>query len=131
MPAARLTPARLMPAARRLLAPASLIAALLSVTACAGDDGIGTGTPPDTKLTLSVSPKLDSLGVGMTTQLTARVTDAAGMQHSSTVGWTSLNSTIATVSATGMVTALAAGDVGVVATIGSAADTARIVFRAG
>ena len=120
-----------MPAARRLLAPASLIAALLAVTACAGDDGIGTGTRPDTRLTLSVTPKLDSLGVGMTTQLAARVTDAAGMQHSSTVGWTSLNSTIATVSATGMVTALAAGDVGVVARIGSAADTARIVVRAG
>ena len=60
-----------MPAARRLLAPASLIAALLSVTACAGDDGIGTGTPPDTQLTLTVTPKVDSLGIGMATQLTA------------------------------------------------------------
>jgi uncharacterized protein YjdB len=67
----------------------------------------------------------------MTSQLTARVTDAAGVQQSSTVAWMSLNGTIATVSSNGMVTGLAAGQVGVVATIGSVADTARIVVRAG
>src|SRR5688572_27675704 len=117
--------------ARRVLAPVSLVLALLSAGACAGDEGIGTGTPPDAKLTLRVSPKLDSLGVGMTTQLAARVTDAAGMQQSTTVAWMSLNSTIATVSANGVVTALAAGHVGVVATIGASADTASIVVRAG
>ena len=119
-----------MPLARRVLAPGCLAAALL-LGACAGDEGIGTGAPTDTKLTLRVSPKSDSLGVGRTTQLTARVTDAAGVQQSATVAWMSINPTIATVSANGLVTALAAGQVGIVATIGSSADTASIYVRAG
>ncbi len=120
-----------MPLAPCLLRRLGLIAALVTLTACVGDDGIGTGAPIDTKLTLRVSPKADSLGVGMTTQLSARVTDGAGLQQSATVAWMSLNSTIATVSATGLVTALATGQVGVVATIGSAADTASIYVQAG
>ena len=119
-----------MPLARRLCFPVGLVAALFSLAACAGDDGIGAGNH-DPALTLRVTPKLDSLGIGATTQLSARVTDAAGIQQSATIAWMSLNNTIATVTGNGLVTAVASGRVGIVATIGTSADTASIVVKQG
>src|SRR5690349_18288716 len=119
-----------MPLARRLWFPVGLFAALLSLAACAGDDGIGAGSH-DPALTLRVTPKLDSLGIGATMQLTARVTDGAGIQQSATIAWMSLNNTIATVTGSGLVTAVASGRVGIVATIGTSADTASIIVKQG
>ena len=119
-----------MPLARRLRVPVSLVLSLLSLAACAGDESIGTGNH-DPALTLRVTPKLDSLGIGGTLQLSARVTDGAGLQQSATVAWMSVNNAIATVSASGLVTAVSTGRVGIVATIGTSADTASIIVKQG
>ena len=119
-----------MPLARRLRLPVGLCVTLFSLAACAGDDGLAAGNL-DPALTLRVTPKTDSLGIGATTQLSARVTDAAGIQQSATIAWMSLNNTIATVTGNGLVTAVASGRVGIVATIGASADTASITVMQG
>lgn len=119
-----------MPLVRRLLLRAGVGAGLALLGACAGDSTAGTGTTRS-DVSLHITPKVDSLGVGESRQLTARVTDAAGIPQQSTVAWMSLNNAIATVSSSGSVTGVSAGLVGVVATIGGAADTASIVVRAG
>ena len=120
-----------MSCTRRAVARGTALAALAVLSACS-EDGTGTGAPPDASpLTVTVSPKIDSLGIGTVRRLTARVTDRAGVPRSATVAWMSLNNAIATVNATGDVTAVGAGFTGIVATIGSSADTATIVVRAG
>jgi len=120
-----------MPFARRVLAPAGFVSTLLIVAACAGDSGAGPGNLQTSALTLRISPKADSLGVGQVLQLAARVTDRAGVQQPATIAWMSLNNAIATVTSTGTVTGVAAGLVGIVATIGTSADTATVYVRAG
>lgn len=120
-----------MPYAPRILAQVGVIATIIVLGAC-GDGGAGTGTiPTNTPLTLRISPKADSLGVGETRQLTAAVTDRSGAAQPATVAWMSLNSAVATVSANGTITGLSAGLTGIVATIGTSADTAAIYVRAG
>lgn len=120
-----------MPCTRRALARIGLFAILVAAVACAGEDG-GTGTDiPGSSLTVHITPRADSLGVGQSRQFAARVVDQAGASHSATVAWMSLNNAIATVSAGGDVTALAPGLVGIVATIGASADTASLYVRAG
>jgi uncharacterized protein YjdB len=57
--------------------------------------------------------------------------DRAGTPQPATVAWMSLNNAIATVNAAGDVSAVSPGFAGIVATIGSSADTATIVVRAG
>jgi uncharacterized protein YjdB len=80
-------------------------------------------------LTVRLNSKYESLGVGETRRLVAQVVDQAGVPRSATVAWMSINNAIATVSASGDVTALAAGRVGIVATIGTSADTASLEVR--
>src|SRR5262249_10300937 len=121
-----------MPFARRVLARAGVLTTVVALAACAGDNGAGPTTLPTSTLTVRISPKSDSLGVGQVLQLSARVIDRSGAaQQPATVAWMSLNNATATVSSNGSVTGIAAGLVGIVATIGTAADTASIYVRAG
>src|SRR5678815_2258017 len=120
-----------MPYAPRILAQVGVIATIIVLGAC-GDGGAGTGTiPTNTPLTLRITPKADSLGVGETRQLTAAVTDRSGAAQPATVAWMSLNRAVATVSANGTITGLSASLTGIVATIGTAANTPAIYVRAG
>lgn len=69
-----------------------------------------TPTPAPVTATVAVTPAAASLAVGGTVQLTATLRDASGNAITGrTVTWSSASSAIATVSATGLVTAMAAG----------------------
>ena len=66
--------------------------------------------------TVSVSPDPVSVAVGGTLQLTATARDADGVVTATTFTWASLNTAVATVSASGLVTGASAGQTVVVAT---------------
>lgn len=80
---------------------------------------------------LVLEPQVDTLrAIGGTTQLTAQVSDRN--QHpipDPPVQWTSLNDTVAGVDSQGLVTGYRAGQVGIVAGVDAAADTALITIR--
>ena len=76
---------------------------------------------------VTVSPTSSSIGIGSTTQLSATLLDADGNPVAgSTVAWTSSNTSIATVSASGVVTGVAFGSVNIVATVGGVQSSAVV-----
>lgn len=108
-----------------LVAPA----ALATLAAACGDGATGPSQTPAT--TLSVAPAVDTLAaIGAGRPFTATVRDGAGqVLNGVAVTWTSLAPGVATVDASGMVVAVAAGSARVVARAGAAADTADVVVR--
>jgi glucose/arabinose dehydrogenase len=82
-------------------------------------------------LAVNVSPSSVSLTVGATTQLSATITDASGAPVDGTVRWATLNPGVATVDASGLVTAKGTGEVQVVATFGGVGDAATVSVFAG
>jgi uncharacterized protein YjdB len=116
----------------------ALVGALLgSVTiSCGGADAIAPddgGTPPTPPtaelLTATVSPKLDSLLVGEMLQMRGAITNQLGQPRDGQLAWRSVDPSIASVSATGLVMALAPGNARVAASSGGRADTALIIIR--
>jgi uncharacterized protein YjdB len=87
--------------------------------------------PATTPARISVSPRADTLSaLGAATQLRATVYSAAGGAISgAAVSWTSLSAGVATVDASGRVTAKAVGTARIVAASGSLADTATVTVR--
>jgi uncharacterized protein YjdB len=82
------------------------LAACLTIAACSAQ---GT-SPPVPVASVQVSPPTSTISPGQTSQLTATPRDAQGGALSGRqVSWTSTNTSVATVSATGLVTALAVG----------------------
>ena len=59
--------------------------------------------------TVTLTGPVTTVEVGLSTRLTATTLDAAGVQQARAITFTSSNPTVATVSATGLVTALSAG----------------------
>lgn len=110
----------------------TLIATLLIATAagCGDSTGSGGGGGNNTvgSVTLSVGTQ-QNLTVGGTLQLTADVRTTSGAVSSAAVTWTSTNGTVASVSGTGLVTALAAGSTNIIAAAGSRADTVAVVVQ--
>ena len=97
--------------------------------------GCGEGTvepppppPPTVPTTLTVSPTSATLqSLGETAQLTAEVRDQNGQaMANAAVAWTSSDPSVATVAASGLVTAVANGAATVTATAGSASGTAAV-----
>ncbi len=79
--------------------------------------------------TVTVTPTPLSMSVGQTTQLTAALKDAAGNElNGRAVAWTSSNAGVATVSATGMVTGVAAGAATITATSEGKSGTAAVTI---
>jgi DNA/RNA endonuclease G (NUC1) len=109
----------------RRLSPV-VIAMLLSACGGAGEDG---GTAPAPKLTVAVSPALDTVNVGDSTLFIAAVTDAKGIPATGTsVTWRSTNGAVATVSATGQVKGITVGGSSIIASIAAGpADTVSVV----
>ncbi|MFN8574349.1 MAG: Ig-like domain-containing protein [Gemmatimonadaceae bacterium] len=112
-------------------ARALVVGGLIGVVACSGDQKLGVAPDPhgpdaQAKYVVSVTPKRDSLPVGLSRKLAAQVVDAAGAAQSVPVDWASLEPQIATV-ASGVVTSLSPGTAEIVARYGTAADTAVIV----
>lgn len=105
-PHSRSSPKHLWAAARIWRARNAFIACLTVILACSG----GGTEPPPPVASVVVTPATSSLSPGQTTQLTAATRDAQGGNLTGrTVTWTSTNTAVATVSSSGMVTAVAVG----------------------
>ena len=113
----------------RLTLAVSLIG--LTVWACGGKDTVGPGTGNGTVTVASVvvtssTATLESLGE--TVQLTASAKDASGNTISGkTFTWSSSDPSIATVSSSGLVTAVANGGATITATTNGVSGTAMVV----
>lgn len=105
---------------------ALLVAGQLAVACGGGGDG---GEPPPPAVgSVSVSPSSASLTPGQTVTLAADVRDAAGATLTGrAVQWASSNASVATVSTTGVVTAVAVGQATISATVDSKTGSADIV----
>lgn len=76
---------------------------------------------------LTISPASASVVVGLTAQLSVTLRDANGNTLSGrAITWSSTNTSVATVSGTGLVTGVAAGSASVIATSEGKADTAGV-----
>ncbi|MEP6618052.1 MAG: Ig-like domain-containing protein [bacterium] len=83
---------------------------------------------PAAPKTVSVALVSGSLSVGATTQASSAVRDSLGNLLSGlTIAWSSSNTSVATVSATGLVTSVAAGSATITATTGVVSGTAALV----
>jgi uncharacterized protein YjdB len=107
----------------------ALAAGLATITATSGTAN-GTSALTVTLVpvaSISVSPSAPSIQVGAIVQLSAVTRDASGnVLTGRAVTWSSSNNTIATVSASGLVSALAAGPATVTATSGTANGTSVV-----
>lgn len=91
----------------------------------------GGGAEPLARVaSVTVSPSLVSLGIGTTLQLTATLLDASGMTVSRRVSWTTSNTAIATVSATGLVTTIGGGTATITATADGESGKGVIIVTA-
>lgn len=95
--------------------------------ACNGAVAPTAGTPTASSSSVELTPASIGIALGSTAQLTAVTKDASGnVVQGGPMGFKSLNTSIATVSASGVVTGLAIGVTYVVAMSGSAADTTTV-----
>jgi Tol biopolymer transport system component/uncharacterized protein YjdB len=94
--------------ARIALSPLATIALLVAI-ACSDSGDTGT-TPPAPVASVTISPATQSLVVGSTAVLTAALADASGRPLTGRpIAWASSKPAVATVSASGVVTAVAEG----------------------
>jgi hypothetical protein len=77
-------------------------------------------------VTIAVTPPTPTVNRGATATLTATITDSNGNPVAGTVSWATRNPGVATVSASGVVTGVAAGQTTVVATYQGAAGAATV-----
>ena len=107
-----------------------LAATLLASCSGGGDKGVtnpgggGGVTPVLTSITISGS---NSTTVGGTLQLTASPKDQTGAAINAAVTWTTSSAFVATVSSTGLVTGVAAGQATITATSGSVTSAPTII----
>ena len=80
--------------------------------------------------TVTISPKLTTVGNGDSLPYTAVALDGSGLPISTTFGWTSTSPSVATVSSTGVATARAGDSTMIIASAGGVADTAVLYVRA-
>lgn len=113
------------------LSAAPLFAAIAFINACAGvevtDPDAQVPTEPTVRA-VSLSPRLDTLQEGAQIQLIASVTVNGQPDPSATLTWRTTDPDIATVNSTGVVRALHAGEVFVVAAVGSTSDRAALTI---
>lgn len=111
---------------RRPRALRAFAAAILLIGCGGGGDG-GTGPTPSPVATVAVDPTSVALAVGETRQLTGVARDARGATLGGrTVTWTSSNSGIATVSTSGLVTAVAVGSASVTVSVDDKSAAAQV-----
>lgn len=104
---------------------------VLVLTFLASCGGSGGGSSP-TVATVSVSPGTSTLTVGDTQQLTATAKDSGGTTISSaTFSYSSSDASVATVSTTGLVTAVAAGTATITVTSSGKTGTSAITVNPG
>jgi hypothetical protein len=101
-----------------------LLLALILLAACGGGGTTGTVVPGD----ITVTPTTATLdAVGQTQQLTAVVTDQDGATITSpSIRWSSSNAGVASVTSTGLVSAVGSGTVTITATAGPVSATSAV-----
>jgi len=108
------------------------IAAIAMLVLSCGDGAVEPASPPaPVATTVTINPVSATLtALGETARLTAEVRDQNGqVMAGAQVNWTTSESGIASVSATGLVTAVANGSADVTASVGSASASARITVE--
>ena len=113
---------------RPLASALSSLFALLTLAACSGGP-TEPGTPVGRVDIVSGVPAGDVLLVGATAQLSAVARDAQGAPMSRRLTWRSTDAAIATVSSTGLVTAVSTGVVGITAEAGGQSGVVGIAVR--
>ena len=111
-----------------VLVAATLLAGIVWASGC-GDGATEPPTPdPPRPTTVTVSPATAELAaLGATVQLSAEVRDQNGqIMAGATVAWVSGSAAVATVDASGLVTAVGNGAATITATAGSASGTAAV-----
>lgn len=107
----------------------SFSALLTLLIACSDSDPSTTQQPPvpvPDRLTLVLTPERDSIAVGSTRQFAARVTNQFGVERTVALDWSSTNTSVLTVSVTGLVSAVGAGSAQVIVAAAGLADTALV-----
>jgi len=105
----------------------ALVALAGLLWACGDDGGNLQGNNPPAVAQVTVEAPATSIAVGDSVQLQAVARDADGNTlEDRTVEWASANTAVATVSASGMVTGLSAGEVQISATVDTVAGTIAI-----
>ncbi|MGE0553526.1 MAG: S8 family serine peptidase [Gemmatimonadales bacterium] len=110
------------------------VAAVLTFNGCGGSDPAGPATPPPPPppapvAAVVVTPDSVGLFAGDTVRLVATVRDAQGNTLAGrSVTWSTSDRVVATISSTGLVTAIATGRAVVTATAGSRSGTAVITI---
>jgi uncharacterized protein YjdB len=102
----------------------------LATMACSGIDSGDPGIGPDSRLVISISPRTDSLAQGATRQMSAAISDGNAAARTAQLSWSSTTPSVASVSASGLVSAVAPGTARIIVRAGEAADSATIVVRA-
>jgi len=109
---------------------------MLAATACSSSDAPAgpnaSQTPPPVSpvaVQVQIETGGDSIVLGTTRTLVAKVLDRAGLPVALPVTWQSLTPAVVEIGASGTVTAIALGKATIVATSGAAADTAALVVR--
>jgi uncharacterized protein YjdB len=95
-----------------------------------GTGGNGTGTDTVVVASITVSPSSATMTVGTTQSFSATARNAAGATISASVLWSSSNNAVATVDASGVVKALAAGTATIIASSGSVSGRATVTITA-
>ena len=114
---------------RTLIRLSAALAGVALVWACGGDSPTAPPTPePARPTTVTVSPATaDLTALGATVQLSAEVRDQnAGVMAGATVTWSSGDTSVATVDASGLVTAAGNGTATITASAGSGRGMAEI-----
>ena len=114
---------------RSLIRLSAALAGIALVWACGGDSPTAPPTPePARPSTVTVSPTTARLtALGATVQLTAEVRDQnTGMMAGATVTWSSSDTSVATVDASGLVTGVGEGMATITASAGNASGSAVV-----
>src|SRR5262245_35952238 len=116
----------------RMVTASFVFVTALAAAACEHDDSTAPGTlASNESLRVSISPRLDTLAVGRSVQPTIRVYSASGESRDHPVDWSSDNPTVASVSSSGLIAAIATGTSHVIATAGGPPDTMTVVVIPG
>lgn len=92
---------------------------------------VSAGTPTPVVTTVTIAPATASVAVGATVSLSASVKDAQGnVMQGQTVTWITSNASVATVSASGIVTGVATGPATITATSSGKSGTASVTVTA-
>jgi hypothetical protein len=99
----------------RIVTPVAIV---VLVASCGGGGGDGTTTPPATVARVEITAPSPTMEIGQNMQTIVRYFDASSSQLAGkTVAYSTSNSSIATVSASGLVTAVGPGSVTIIATV--------------